>query len=357
MANPNITWSKAAITNIGLDLDMWNGLLGVILDAFQRDRTDLVATRSASLPGLVGANLPQENLESELAQGVELTLTHRNHFGKDFQYNFSGNIALSRNKNVHKEVAKQGNSYLNWRNNSNDRWQGLYWGRDYIGNFPSYEAIINSGVIYDGSRGNALMVPGDLIYEDWNGDGIADGNDDHPISINNAGSPFLTYGFSLGATYKGFDLNAVVQGTGMRWIRHSTWYQSGLNWGRGGLDVFLDRWHRADEYDPNSSQWVAGYFPSTWSDNGRDAFISSPNSSFWMVNCSYLRLKSLELGYTIPVRLIKSLGVENARVFFNSYNLFTISDLTYTDPEHPDTDYGAEYPNSKTFNFGLNITF
>jgi TonB-linked SusC/RagA family outer membrane protein len=356
MANPNITWSSAAILNIGLDADLWGGLLGVIIDVFRRDRTDLVATRSASLPGLVGANLPQENLESEMSQGIELTLTHRNRIN-DFQYNFSGNIAFSRNMNKHKEIAKQGNSYLNWRNNTNDRWQSLWWGRDYIGQFQSYDEIINSGVIYDGSRGNALMLPGDLIYDDWNGDGIIDGNDDHPFSVNNAGNPFLTYGFTLGAEYKGFDLNVVVQGTGMRWIRHADgfWYSSPLHWGRGGLDVFLDRWHREDQYDPNSN-WMPGYYPSTWADNGRSGFIMA-NSSFWMVNCSYFRVKSLELGYTIPTKIVNKVGLSAARVFFNSYNLLTISDLTYCDPEFPSSEYTAEYPNSRTFNFGIQITF
>ncbi|MDR1121698.1 MAG: TonB-dependent receptor [Dysgonamonadaceae bacterium] len=356
MANPNITWSSAAIVNIGLDAGFWNGLLGVEADIFRRDRTDMVATRSASLPGLVGANLPQENLESETAEGVELTLTHRNRI-KDFHYNFSGNIALNRNKNKHKEIATQGNSYLNWRNNTNDRWQGLVWGRDYAGQYQSYEEIMNRGVIYDGSRGNSLMLPGDLIYTDWNGDGIIDGNDDHPISINNAGSPFLTYGFSLGAEYKGFDLNVVVQGTGMRWIRHADgfWYSSPLNWGRGGLDIFLDRWHREDQYDPNS-KWVPGFYPSTWADNGRSGFTMA-NSTFWMVNCSYFRVKSLEVGYTLPAKIVGKVGLQSLRVFFNSYNLLTISDLTYCDPEFPNSEYTAEYPNSRSFNFGLQITF
>jgi TonB-linked SusC/RagA family outer membrane protein len=356
MANPNITWSSAAIVNIGLDADFWNGLLGVVADVFRRNRTDLVATRSASLPGLVGAKLPQENLESEISQGIELTLTHRNSI-KDFRYNLSANIAFSRNKNDHKEIARQGNSYLNWRNNTNDRWQNLWWGRDYVGQFQSHEEIINSGVIYDGSRGNSLMLPGDLIYDDWNGDGIIDGNDDHPFSVNNAGNPFITYGFTIGAEYKGFDFNVVVQGTGMRWIRHADgfWYNSPLNWGRGGLDVFLDRWHREDQYNPNSN-WIPGYYPSTWADNGRSGFVMA-NSSFWMVNCSYFRVKSLELGYNIPTKIINKIGLQAARIFFNSYNLLTISDLTYCDPEFPSSEYAAEYPNSRSFNFGLQITF
>ncbi|MDR1456047.1 MAG: SusC/RagA family TonB-linked outer membrane protein, partial [Tannerella sp.] len=161
MANPLITWSKSAIVNIGLDTELWNGLLGAAVDVFRRDRSDLVATRAASLPGLVGANLPQEKLNSDMSQGVELTLTHRNKIS-DFQYNVSGNIAFSRNKNKHIEFTTQGNSYLNWRNNTNDRWQNIYWGYDYLGQYQSFEDIINSGLIHSGGRGNSLMLPGDL---------------------------------------------------------------------------------------------------------------------------------------------------------------------------------------------------
>jgi hypothetical protein len=288
-------------------------------------------------------------------------LTHRNKIS-DFRYNFSGNIALSRNKNKHKEIATQGNSYLNWRNNTNDRWQNIAWGRNYIGQYQSTEEIMNSGVIYSGSRGNSVMLPGDLIFEDWNSDGIIDGNDVMPILLDNAGNPILTYGFSLGAEYKGFDLNVVAQGTGMRWVRHSTgiWYNTPLWWGRGGLDIFLDRWHREDQYDPNSN-WVPGYYPSTWKDNLRSSYLSSDTvSQFWMVDCSYFRIKSLELGYTIPAKIINKAGMSAARLFFNSYNLLTISDMTYADPELP--SYGgnalpAEYPNSRAFNFGLQVSF
>jgi hypothetical protein len=215
------------------------------------------------------------------------------------------------------------------------------------------------------------MLPGDLIFDDWNGDGIIDGNDNRPFSLNNANNPLITYGLTLGSEYKGFDLNVVVQGTAMRWNRNAQgmWHTQPLWWGRGGLDIFLDRWHREDPYDPNSA-WIPGHYPSMWVDNGRTFLVAAGtatggggagDSSFWMEDCSYVRIKSLELGYTIPAKILTKAGLSAARLFFNSYNLLTISDITYTDPEFPGSENNDAqqypYPNSRSFNFGVQITF
>jgi TonB-linked SusC/RagA family outer membrane protein len=363
MPNPNITWFKAAVLNIGVDADFWKGLLGVNFDIFQRKRTDLLATRSESLPGLVGANLPQENLEADRTQGWELTLSHRNKIGNDFKYNVSGNIAMNRTRWVYREISKQGNSYLNWRNNTNNRWNDIWWGYDNTGRFQSTKEIF-SGPIYSTSKGNSMMLPGDLVFGDWNGDGIIDNNDVHPIGYNtainktnyNGGMPMVNYGFTLGAEYKGFDLNMVFQGTAMSWIRYPEQLEMPLPWNRNGLTMFLDRWHRADQFDPNSA-WVPGYFPSTFRDNGRNDFITSPQSTFWMQDASYLRLKSLEIGYTIPEKTSKYIGIQKIRVFLNAYNLFTITGLKYCDPEHTGDEYAYTYPLSQAFNIGINVSF
>jgi len=364
MPNPNITWFEAATWNIGADIDLWNGKLGISTDIFQRNRTNLLATRIESLPGLVGANLPQENLESDRTQGFELTLTHRHKIGNDFQYNLSGNMAMSRTKWGYREIAKQGNSYLNWRNNTNNRWNDIWWGIDHTGRFQSKEEIF-AGPIYDSSKGNSMILPGDLIFDDWNGDGIIDGNDTHPIGYNtainkenkNGGMPMLNYGFTIGADYKGFDLNIVFSGAAMSWLQYPEQLERPLPWNRNGLALFLDRWHRVDEFDPNSA-WVPGHFPSGYRDNGRGPVVlPASTSTFQMQDASYLRLKSLELGYNIPLNLSKIVGVSKARVFINAYNLFTFTKLTYVDPEHTGDEYGYTYPLSQTFNFGLNLTF
>jgi hypothetical protein len=165
----------------------------------------------------------------------------------------------------------------------------------------------------------------------------------------------MTYGFSLAGQWKGFDLNLQFQGTGMRWIRYIGFYQDQFMWSRNGLNIYMDRWHRADQFDPTSDEWIPGKYPSVW--DSRGSFVSAPVSDFWILNSSYLRLKSLEFGYTIPEEISKKVGIQRARVFFNGYNLFTISEVKLVDPEHP-TDYdGLAYPVTKTFNFGVNISF
>jgi TonB-linked SusC/RagA family outer membrane protein len=369
MPNPNITWFEAAVLNLGVDVDLWHGLLGITLDAFQRDRSNLLATRSESLPGLVGANLPQENLESDQTRGFELTLTHRNRIGKDFSYNVSGNMSMARTKWKYKEIARQGNSWLDWRNNQNQRWNDVWWGWENTGRFQSYDEIFSSGIIYNKSRGNSLMLPGDLVFDDWNGDGIIDDNDVHPIGISssirkrddsnnplyNGGMPLINYGLSIGAEYRRFDLNLVFQGTAMSWLRYPEQLEMPLPWNRNGLDMFLDRWHRTDQFDPDS-EWTSGHFPSTFRDNGRSDFIT-PQSTYWIQDASYLRLKSLELGYTLPAHTSKVAGLQSARIFFSAYNLLTFTGLVYCDPEHTAEDYGYIYPLNQTFNFGVNISF
>jgi TonB-linked SusC/RagA family outer membrane protein len=362
MPNETISWYESAILNFGLDVDLWNGLLGGSFEVFQRDRTGLLATRQGTLPGLVGANLPQENLNSDMTRGLELTLTHRNNI-KNFHYQFSGNIAFSRTMTKYSERARANNSYEDWRYNPTDRWNNIWWGLDYTGQFQSYSDIFDYGVIYEyGSEMNTLMLPGDLKYADWNGDGLINGDDLHPVSINNENDPIMTYGFSLAAQYKQFDLNLQFQGTGMRWTRYTRFYQDQFLWDRNGLNLYMDRWHRADPFDPDSDEWIPGKYPSVW--DSRGTFISTTNqsdpgpaSSFWILNASYLRLKSLEFGYTLPEKISKKAGMQRARLFFNAYNLFTISDIKLMDPEHPTDNDGFAYPVTKTFNFGVNISF
>ena len=367
--NQLITWYTSNVLDVGLDAEAWNGLIGVIADVFRRDRANLLRNRAESIPGYIGANMPQENLESDMTRGFELTLTHRNKIGNDFSYNISGNIAMARTKWKYREQARAGNSYLNWRNNQNDRWNDVWFARNVTGRYQTYDQIF-AGPIFNGSKGNSMMLPGDLIIEDWNGDGYIDDNDVYPVSYNTAiaktnssgdfqsfgGMPMLNYGLSIGADYKGFDFNVVFQGAAMSWLRYPEQLEMPLPWNRNGLDMFLDRWRRTDEMDPNCTTWIPGHYPSTYRDNGRSDFIT-PASTFNIENASYLRLKTLELGYTLPKEISRKVGMEKTRFFFNAYNLITITGLKYVDPEHTGDDYAYIYPLSQTLNFGVNISF
>jgi TonB-linked SusC/RagA family outer membrane protein len=358
-----ITWATSTVTDIGIDADLWNGKLGIVADVYRRDQKGLLANRAESLPGVVGANMPQENLNSDRTEGFEFALSHRSKIGS-LGYNFSGGIFMNRTMNKHIEEALAIDSYDKWRNKNTNRWQQIMWGYNQTGQYTSFNEIFQGPVI-GGTNNNAWVLPGDLKYDDWNGDGIIDTNDEHPIAINtnyNDGvKPLLNYHFSIGAEWKGFDLNVLFQGAGMAWrtFRRADSDRDDSYSGFGartvnGFSAYYDRWHRADESNPDKWQeWVPGKYPSVYYGIGQRGFNLS-NSNFWAWNTAYLRMKSIELGYTLPAPLVRKANLETVRVFFNSYNTFTFSGMPLGDPEVND---GSKYPLNRTFSLGVNIKF
>jgi TonB-linked SusC/RagA family outer membrane protein len=349
MPNLLISWYTSKTADLGIDADLWNGKLHVEADIFERTRSGLLATRNLSLPATVGAGLPQENLNGDMTRGLELLLSTRNKIGQ-LVYNVSGNVSFARSKNLYVERAASSNSYKNFRDNNSYRWNDIYWGYTTIGQFQSMDDIKSSPV--QDAQGNRTLLPGDLKYKDFNKDGIIDDNDVTPIGRNNS-IPQINFGLTLGAQMKGFDLNVLLQGASKFWVNYlgSDQLAKPLPWGRNGLDVFTDRWHKADPFDPKS-EWVAGKFPTTRPNGSFGG--NYVNSTYWLYDASYLRLKSIELGYTLNVsRVIKSL-----RIYANGFNLFTWSKMnSFIDPEHANSTYGYEYPIMRTFNLGVNLTF
>ena len=352
LPNLSITWATSHTFDAGVDLDMWKGLLGITFDYFIRDRKGLLATSILQVPDVLGASLPQENINGDRTKGFDFEISHRNHIGK-FNYNIKGTFSYTNTMNTTYAESKHGNSLLDWQQDQANRNQGIQMGYGGSGQYQNYNQILNSGVAV--GRGT---VVGDYIYEDWNGDGQIDGNDVHPIAYagNPNGTPIvpkITYGLTIGGSYDGFDVNMLFQGTGL----YSVSYIEQLNiplWGGGSaLTQFLNDYHpadpTADPYNPNTV-WVPGHFAYT----GTTAMT---NSVFNFQNAAYLRLKSLEFGYTLPNKFLSQIGVKGVRVFVNGYNLFTITDVKYVDPEHPSGTYGYLYPLDKLYNVGLNVKF
>ncbi|WP_297904219.1 TonB-dependent receptor [uncultured Parabacteroides sp.] len=347
MSNPYITWFTSKMLNIGIDADLWNGLLGFQVDYFTRDRDGLLATRSSSLPGTVGASLPQENLEGDMTKGFEIAVTHRNTI-QDFTYYFSGNFSYARTNWTKKEISRRGNSYRNWRDNSTDRYNDLWWGYGYLGQFTSYDEVYHSPIM--DSKGNSTARPGDYAYEDWNGDGVIDDYDKHPIATT--GDPKINFGFTIGAEWRGIDLTMLFQGAAMSNVKYPEQLEMPLYWDRNGLAMFMDRWHLVDMNNPDS-EWIPGYYPST--NTGETKNYEESERS--VQNATYLRLKSLEIGYTFPKQWLSRLGIQRVRLYFSGYNLITFTGIKYLDPEHPSDTYGYLYPLSKTYNVGINVSF
>lgn len=353
MPNPNLTWYKATTTNVGFEASILNGLLTMEFDYFTRKREGLLTTRLLTLPTTFGQSLPDENLNSDKTKGFEIVLGHRNRI-RDFTYDVRANFSTTRSYHDYVERAASANMYENWRNNTNGRYKDIQWGKKVIGQFQSYEEILNSP-IQDGN-GNKSLLPGDLKFQDWNNDGIIDGKDDRPIGHGN--TPRMYYGLNLSATYKDFDLTVFFQGaaghevfTGGDFL--DPFIQQGLG---NGIDLWMDRWHLEDPSNP-SGNWIPGYMPAV----RPTGFQANRSNNTWtMQKATYLRLKTLELGYTLPKSILTRAGIENLRLYVNAFNLFTFTSrdgvIKYMDPENEKGDL-RYYPQMKTFNFGVNLTF
>ena len=318
-----------------------------------RKREGLLANRLLSLPTTFGISLPQENLNSDKTQGYEIVLGHHNKIGK-LTYDIKANFSTTRNYNRYVERAASANMYDNWRNNSNGRVKNIQWGKVAIGQFHSYEEILNSP-IQDGN-GNKSLQPGDIKYEDWNHDGIIDDKDNQPIGRGD--TPFMYYGLNMSANYKDFDITIFFQGAAGHSVFTSgdfaaPFIQQGLG---NGVSIWLDRWHRVDPSDP-SSEWIPGKMPSL----RPTGFSLNEQTSTWnKQKGDYLRLKTLEIGYSLPKKLLSHVGIQRLRVYVNGFNLLTFTSrkgmMKWMDPENSNGMF-RYYPQMRTYNFGVNLTF
>jgi TonB-linked SusC/RagA family outer membrane protein len=354
LANNAITWYTAKTLNIGLDATAWEGLLGATLEYFNRDRSGLLTTRVGSLPGIVGANLPQENLNSDQTRGFELELSHFNRVG-DFRYQVKGNVSYTRTKTRYFEMAELGNSYLNWRSGLNDRYNNIWWGYAGNGRITSWDDIYYNPV-YIG-RGTIL---GDYQYQDWNGDGWINDQDVHPLATNGQ-VPLINYGLTFSGQWKGLDVSLLWQGASKKYAIAREFLYQPLWADTNALSDFMNRWRpadpTADPYDP-ATQWIPGEYAYTG---------SSPNASsdFNIQNAAYVRLKNIELGYTLPARVLNYVNLKSVRVYASAYNLLTFTRLKYMDPEFYTsntsgsglTNLGYNYPINKTVTIGINVKF
>ncbi|WP_299664757.1 TonB-dependent receptor [uncultured Polaribacter sp.] len=355
--NPNLTWMEATTSNIGLELGFLNNRLNITIDAYQRELDGIPARRSIALPNTYGGVLPQENLNSEITQGIEFTAGYRQRVTQDFKFDISGNFSYSRTKRNFVEGEAFNNSYSEWRNRQSGRWNDIAWGYNYIGQFQSEEAL-RSAALQNGDRSNVLReLPGDFQYEDWNNDGIVDGQDEQPLFFS--GRPKMFFGLTLNLEYKGFYLNSLFQGAANYTVRFRETYAEMFAFRGNTPAYFYDRWRKEDPYDV-TSEWI----PGTWPASRTIADVGSlyKESSVWRRDASYLRLKSVEFGYNFKNEGMKeTLGITNLRLYVSGFNLYTWADdfVKPFDPEKIEGAFSAgfTYPVTKTYNFGVNINF
>jgi TonB-linked SusC/RagA family outer membrane protein len=356
MINPDLTWIKVDLYNLGFDMSFLNRLIAFEVDIYQRDRSGLLAYRYGSLPNTFGETLPEENLNGDSTQGVEFTISHHNRMS-DFQYSVSGNFNLARTKNKYIETGPYKSSMERWRNQSAYRWNDFIWGYETTGRFQNMDEI-NIYPIQNGDNGNSKELPGDFILKDQNGDGVISDLDKIPLFWS--GTPQVHFGLNLQASWKNFDFYALFQGSAFYTVQFDEVYAKILAFKGGNTpEYFYDRWHREDPYDPDSA-WIPGEWPAIRLEQDMGSFYTR-DSQIWRKDASYVRLKTIELGYTFDTKLLKAIGVEHLRVYVNGNNLFTFCDpfVKAFDPEKIEGDYsaGLNYPLNKSFNFGLTMNF
>ncbi|MDR0575141.1 MAG: TonB-dependent receptor [Tannerella sp.] len=328
LSNEKISWEVANTYNIGLDGSLWNGKLGFEIDAFRTSRSNILASRNASIPQYTGLiNLPNENIGKVRNQGVELLLTHYSKIG-DVVTNLSGNLLFARNKviDIDETPWPEGHDYM--KAESKPMGTELYY--HAIGIFRTQEDLDS----YPGKPGAEL---GDLIYEDVDGNGVIDDLD--RVRTNLMHFPEIVFGFNIDLNWKNFDLSMLMQGQARaQQLVHMRIDHTG--------NAFKER--TDNRWTPNN---VNGTMPRVESITS-----TSAESDFWMKDASFVRLKNLEIGYTLPKTLAENLKISNLRIYLSGHNLLTFDKLKVMDPESDQA--GANYyPQMKLFNTGVNLTF
>ncbi|MGQ8334961.1 TonB-dependent receptor [Sunxiuqinia sp. A32] len=352
--NLDLTWYKIKSYNLAVDFGLFDNKLSGTFDVYRRDRSGLLATSAAVIPGTVGASLPQENLNSDRNLGYEMSMIYRNSY-RDVSYFVNGQLSATKHQRTEWLETPASNSYDKWRNRTSGRYSNIWWGQESGGMFTTLDQIRT----FELPMGQGSL-PGDWWLVDWNEDGVINGNDDHPIA--SYGLPVFNYGLSIGASYKGFDLTMDFQGAYGVYVQYAEVLTEALPFGgQNTLTWFLDRWRTADpnaDYFHPNTEWIPGHYPVT----GHDGRRTGTNG---VQNASYMRLKTAELGYTLPKKLVSKVGVKNLRVYMSGYNLLTFTGLENVDPERPGASGGAStnyidfynYPVNRTFTIGASVKF
>ncbi len=333
--NPDITWETVAITDAGVELGLWKGLLDVEAGYFFKQTRNILTPSPIVVPGSFGIDLAQANTSQVNAQGVEISLRHNNKVGQ-VTYYAGVNMSYSRNKVVKFNEAPNA-PYVDIRTGKPV---------NYIKGFWSSGIARNADDLKDQPKyGSAAFEEGDILFKDISGpngkpDGVVNDWDRDVLSLKSI-DPNVIFGITGGITWKGLDMNLLFQGVTSRTIM----FPNRDQWGeQATLSFWADHWtpeHRNAPYPKISGQ------------NG----TQGPASSFWLRDGSYVRLKFIEIGYSLPKNWLNRVKLDRCRFYISGNNLFTWDKIKLYDPEFQ-TDFGAfQYPIMKSMNIGVNLGF
>lgn len=355
MPNVDITWEKMTNFNVGVDFTLLKGLIGGEVDVFYRRVDDILEEPISRLPSTIGIGLPNQNISSSENKGFEVLLTHKNKIG-EFTYNVSGSFSVTKDYWINKEqrgLEKSNPIYDILILAGNDKNRQIGYVSD--GLFQTQEQIDNHPVDQDQS-GNVTLEPGDIIYKDLDGDGTITSYDRKVIGYG--GTPDISYSLRIGGKYKGFSLSMLWQGASMFDVTVSGSGRSAFSNESIPLDYhYENRWQPVRDADGNETGG-SGSLPRV--SFGGTNVNNNKFSDFWLKDGTYLRLKSLNFGYTLPKKWIKPYRITNTEFYISGSNLLTFSNLgifgdSY-DPEGPSTKTLKHYPVLKTFTVGVKVT-
>jgi TonB-linked SusC/RagA family outer membrane protein len=330
-----VTWEKDKKLDIGIDANMFKDKLSITVDYFAERRYDQLITPE-SVPGDIGIGISPVNLGVVSNKGADGQISYRPNIGK-VQLNFSFVFSYAKNKIIYD--GQPANEPANLNNTGYPI--GQPFGYTWIGYYTSEADVAKS------AKPPGLVVqPGDLKYADLNGDGQITPADESAIGDPNL--PNTTYGLTLGANYKGFSISILLQG--------SQGYSFSVN--TTGIEPFLSNLQPIDLQAWTPANAATAQFPRLTTITGGINSESAFPSTFYLINAKYLRLKTLELGYQLPQKLLP-FKMNNARLYVSCYNLFTWDNynLYQQDPEVQTNTAGDAYLNQRVVNLGVQVGF
>ena len=335
LSNSAITWEETETSDLGLDLNMFNNKLSVTVDVFDKTTDNILV--KLPIPSVMGnLTAPSQNAAQVRNRGWEAQLSYHGKIGKDFEYSLGGNISSIDNKVLKymgdvktisgTQVLTEGVSIYPFYVREIDH---------IVQDQTEIDQMIADGYTFS----PAIPKPGDFLYKNTNDDKKIDDSD---RVIKGSSIPKATYGLNISASYKGFDLNVIGQGV------------HGLDsyWGGDSFNTFDLHWDyimRENVLNRWTLENKTTAYPRLTTGLGNNTV----NSDYWLYSVSYFRIKSIQLGYTIPARITSKFLVNRFRLYTNLENYFTFTSYDGFDPENA----GVSYPNMKQFIIGLNVTF
>lgn len=355
LANPNLTWEKSRKANFGIDARMLKNKFSFSADLFFERRSDILnvpgTNYSKNISAVVGLSAPQINIGIVENKGIDMEMGWTDKIGKDFSYYIKPNLSFARNKivflNEVEHIAPNGQPVPSAYRTGRRIGEQFLYQFDHFVKDQSEADQLNTSVYQPWGK----LIPGDVVYKDQNGDGKITDQEDR-IAMGNPRNPEIQFGIPVGMSYKNFDASFLFQGAALVSVELTD--AAAWDFPTYGQDIIgrvkalhLDRWTPATAETATYPALHYGPYPNN----------KNPNSSLFFADASYVRLKSVEIGFSLRENVMRRIGFSKARIYVQGLNLITWDKLKKYDVD-PETNTGGDwYPIQRVYNIGVDVTF